>query len=141
MRSFDLQGDPVPKEPTARGKAGAPVSSTHIMGRTIIERRPVHVPDLRADPTLAGSGTASSFGARTCLGVPLLREGEAFGAFVVARRTVRPFSDREVALVRTFADQAGIAMENVRLLEDVRDKSRALEAASRHKSEFLANMS
>src|SRR5207249_11727318 len=60
---------------------------------------------------------------------------------VLARTSVRPFSDREIQLVETFADQAAIAIQNVRLFSEIQDKSRQLEVASRHKSEFLANMS
>ena len=75
------------------------------------------------------------------LAVPMLREGFPIGVLALTRSEVRPFSDRQIELVGTFADQAAIAIENVRLFEEIQDKSRQLEAASQHKSQFLANMS
>jgi GAF domain-containing protein len=80
-------------------------------------------------------------GFRTMLGVPLLREGVPIGLLSVNRRTVRPFTDKQIELVTAFADQAAIAIENVRLFDEIQDKSRQLEVASQHKSQFLANMS
>jgi signal transduction histidine kinase len=84
---------------------------------------------------------ASLFGIRSALGIPLLREGKSIGVIFLARRIVRPFADREIELATTFADQAVIAIENVRLFDEIQDKSRQLAEASQHKSQFLANMS
>ena len=80
-------------------------------------------------------------GARSLAVAPMLWEGQGIGAIYVARDTVSPFSDAETALLKTFAHQAVIAIQNSRQFHEIQDKSRQLEAASRHKSDFLANMS
>ncbi len=82
-----------------------------------------------------------NFGHRTTLATPLLREGVPIGAILIRRMDVRPFTDKQVALLKTFADQAVIAIENVRLFKEIQDKSVQLEAANKHKSQFLANVS
>jgi GAF domain-containing protein len=98
-----------------------------ITGRTLLEGRVIHVPDVHADPDYAFSEAQRLSGdPRTFLGVPLLREGSPVGALILARRTVRPFTDKQIELVSTFADQAVIAIENVRLFDDVQARTEEL---------------
>ena len=108
----------------------------------MLERHPVHIPDILADPEYKRTDLADVRGFRTVLAVPMLREGEPIGVFVLTRdKEVRPFTEKQVELVTSFADQAVIAIENVRLFNEIQDKSRQLEVANKHKSEFLAHMS
>src|SRR6516165_290424 len=110
-------------------------------GRALVEGRVVHIADVRADPeyTLVEAPRLGDF--RTALSVPMLREGIPIGVLALTRSQVQPFTDKQIELVTTFADQAAIAIENVRLFDEIQDKSRQLEEASQHKSQFLANMS
>jgi GAF domain-containing protein len=112
-----------------------------ITGRVVLGGKAVHVEDVLADPEFTGHGYQSRGDFRTTLGVPLTRNGLTIGVFFLARSLVRPFTNKEIDLVTTFADQAVIAIENVRLFDEIQDKSRQLEVASQHKSQFLANMS
>jgi signal transduction histidine kinase len=110
-------------------------------GRALVEGRVVHIGDVTTDPeyTLIEAQRLGEY--RTALSVPMLREGIPIGALTLMRSQVQPFTDKQIELVTTFADQASIAIENVRLFEEIQDKSRQLEEASKHKSQFLANMS
>jgi signal transduction histidine kinase len=112
-----------------------------IVGRTVMDGAVIHVADVQADPEYKLIEAAKMSGIRTILGVPLLREGTPIGVIALQRKTVRPFTGKQIELVTTFADQAVIAIENVRLFDEIQDKSRQLEEASKHKSQFLANMS
>jgi signal transduction histidine kinase len=112
-----------------------------LFGRILLERKPVQIVDVLADPEYALQELQKRAGFRTMLGVPLLRDGVPIGLLSVNRTTVRPFTDKQIELVTAFADQAAIAIENVRLFDEIQDKSRQLEEASQHKSQFLANMS
>ena len=112
-----------------------------VTGRVALESRAIHIPDVLADPEYTATGYQKAFGYRTVLGVPLLRDGATIGVFNLTRDEVKPFTDKQIELVTTFADQAVIAIENVRLFDEIQDKSRQLEEASQHKSQFLANMS
>jgi GAF domain-containing protein len=113
-----------------------------LVGRTALEGRTVHIPDIRTDPEYTWSEAIErSGGVRTILGVPLMREGVPIGVFNLARVTVRPFTEKQIELVSTFADQAVIAIENVRLFEEIQDKNRQLAEASEHKSQFVSSVS
>jgi signal transduction histidine kinase/DNA-binding response OmpR family regulator len=112
-----------------------------VTGRALLEGRVIHIPDVQADPNYTWAEAPRLGGFRTILGVPMLRDGAALGVLALTRSEVRPFTEKQIELVSTFADQAAIAIENVRLFEEIEDKSRQLAEASQHKSQFLANMS
>jgi two-component system NtrC family sensor kinase len=110
-------------------------------GRALLERRVIHIPDVEADPEYTFTEALRLGSYRTTLAVPMLRDGVAIGVLALTRSEVRPFTDKQIELATTFADQAAIAIENVRLFDEIQDKSRQLAEASQHKSQFLANMS
>jgi GAF domain-containing protein len=110
-------------------------------GRALLEGKVIHIPDVQSDPEYRWQEAKQLGKFRAMLGVPMLREGVAVGVLTLTRAEVRPFTDKQIELVATFADQAAIAIENVRLFEEIQDKSRQVEEASKHKSQFLANMS
>jgi signal transduction histidine kinase len=109
--------------------------------RCALERKTIHTSDLLSDPEFAPPEPHHRENIRTVLSVPMLREESLIGVITLWRREVRPFTAKQIALVETFARQAVLAIENVRLFNEIQQTSRQLEAASRHKSEFLANMS
>jgi signal transduction histidine kinase len=112
-----------------------------LVGRTAAERRAVHIPDVLADAEYGWTESIRRGNFRAMLGVPLLREGVPIGVIAVSRSVVEPFSAKQIELVETFADQAVIAIENVRLFDEIQDKSRELQLASENKSQFLSSMS
>ncbi|HJQ59763.1 MAG TPA: GAF domain-containing protein [Vineibacter sp.] len=112
-----------------------------LIGRTALEGKVVQIEDALTDPEYGRKDLARLGGIRTLLGVPLLRDGAMIGVMVLTRRHVEAFTDTQIEVLQVFADQAVIAVENVRLFNEIQDKSRQLELASQHKSQFLANMS
>jgi signal transduction histidine kinase/putative methionine-R-sulfoxide reductase with GAF domain len=112
-----------------------------VSGRVLLEGKPVHIPDVQTDPEYTMVDISRRTGYHTILGLPLLREGNPIGVVILGRTAIRPFTEKQIELATTFADQAVIAIENVRLFDEIQDKSRQLEEASQHKSQFLANMS
>ena len=123
----DAHHGPVPQPigiryPVVRGTA---------VGRTVLEGRAIHVADLQAETEdfPEGSATARQLGHRTILSVPLLREGTAIGVIMLRRAEVNPFTDKQIELLQTFADQAVIAIENVRLFTELQASNRELTTA------------
>jgi signal transduction histidine kinase len=109
-----------------------------LVGRTLFERRTVHIPDVLRDREYIYPALQKAAGYRTMLGVPLMRDGTPIGVIFLARRKPRKFNQRQIQLVTTFADQAVIAIENARLFNELEIKSRQLELANTFKSRFLA---
>ncbi|MGQ0584347.1 MAG: ATP-binding protein [Reyranella sp.] len=111
-------------------------------GEAILKRTTVQIADVEADEVAPGvREVAHARGWRANIAVPMLRDGTPVGVITVSRKNPGAFDERESRLLRTFADQAVIAIENVRLFTEIQEKSRQLEIASQHKSQFLANMS
>jgi signal transduction histidine kinase len=97
-----------------------------VLGRTVLDGKTVHVPDVQAEPHYALTEQRTVGKYRTVLGVPLMREGTPIGVIMLTRGTVRPFTENQIELVTTFADQAVIAIENVRLFDEVQTRTREL---------------
>jgi GAF domain-containing protein len=112
-----------------------------ILGRALLEGKIIHIPDVLADPDYTWPEAQKLGGFRTALGVPMLREGDPIGVLALTRCEVQPFTDKQIELVSTFADQAAIAIENVRLFDEIQDKNCQLQMASEHKSQFVSSMS
>jgi PAS domain S-box-containing protein len=123
-----------------QARDGLPVNRDRVIGRAICDRRSVHVRDLAAEESEypSGSSDAKRQGHRTTLGTPLLRERTPIGVISFRRWEVRPFSDNQIALLETFADEAVIAIENVRLFEAEKQRTLALSHANRDLQESEA---
>src|SRR5262249_3220756 len=106
-----------------------PPGRSTLVGRTALTAHTVHIPDCLADPEYKWIESQKIGGFRTMLGVPLLREGTPIGVLALTRSQVQPFTDKEIELVTTFANQAVIAIENVRLFDQVRARTRELSEA------------
>ena len=107
------------------------------LGRMVRDQEPIHIADLTQEPAYINRvasrvATVEVGGRRTFLAVPMLKEGRVVGGIIISRPEVRPFTEKQIDLVQTFANQAVIAIENVRLFHEIQDKSTQLEAANRH---------
>ena len=116
-----------------------PISRNWVTGRAVVDRTTIHVPDLQAaeNDFPEGAAYAKEYGHRTTLATPLLREGVPIGAILIRRMDVRPFSDRQIRLLETFADQAVIAIENTRLFEAEQARTSELQARSAELAQSL----
>ena len=126
----------------SQAREGFPVNRDRVIARTIYDRRSVHVHDLAAEDSEypAGSSDAKRLGHRTTLGTPLLRERTPIGGILFRRFEVRPFSDNQIALLESFANQAAIVIENVRLFEAEKQRTLALAQANRDLAEREARI-
>ena len=129
----------IPEE--ARKLYPAPLTRESLHGRAIFNASTIFCPDMLNDPVETTRRFSELANLRSCLIVPMMRDGVAIGTIGVGRKQPGEFSPKQIALIETFADQAVIAIENVRLFNEIQEKSLQLELANRHKSEFLANMS
>ena len=127
-----------------QGNQSLPLNAQTLTGRVIAQGRAMQIENVeRAQAEFPTTWElAQRYGRdQSMLAVPLMREGRPFGAMFLRRTEVRAFSEKQIALATTFADQAAIAIENVRLFREIQEKSAQLEIANKHKSDFLANMS
>ena len=108
-----------------------PLGRGSLTGRTALEGKMVHIPDVLEDPEYTWTKSIELAQYRTMLGIPLSREGVPIGVIALSRRTVRPFTDRQIELMTTFADQAVIAIENARLLNELRESLEQQTATSK----------
>ena len=143
-RSLRLRAtDGFPEEFVALLRTTPLVYGEGAVGRTVMTREPVQVAnvmDTDAYTSRVRDGLVRH-GYQSLLAIPLLSEDEVVGALVVNRKAAGAFPDRTVGLLRTFASQSALAIENARLFSEIEDKSRQLEEANQHKSEFLASVS
>ena len=124
-------------------RANPPRLGDGVVGRAALSREPIQIADIADTAAYAPRMRAllARFGFRASLAVPLLREDRIIGALVVRRKSTGEFRPEVIELLKTFATQSALAIQNARLFREIEDKGRQIEAANRHKSEFLANMS
>ena len=124
-------------------RANPPRLGDGVVGRAAASREPVQIPNILEERAYAPRmrQMLERFGFRASLAVPLLREDRIIGGLVVRRKSTGEFRPEVIELLKTFATQSVLAIQNARLFREIEDKSRQIEAANRHKSEFLANMS
>ena len=119
-----------------------PLSEEYASGAAILRRSVMHFPDSRAaDVPAPMRNISQALGHNSCILAPLLQEGRGIGAIAIWRAVKGPFSEKQIALLKTFTDQAVIAIQNAHLFHEIEDKNRQLRLADQHKSDFLANMS
>ena len=131
-----------PHEEEIRNMFPMPLSRDSASGNAILDAKVVHYPDIEAPGVPAGAVQRFRMaGTRAIICAPMLFEGQGVGAIWVGRNFAAAFTDKHIALLRTFADQAAIAIQNAKLFREIQEKSKLLEVASQHKSQFLASMS
>src|SRR5262249_22165946 len=135
LRLVAHQG-PIPA-PGPIGEYMRPLGRGMVSGRVVLDGRTVHVADMRAAADEVPETARQRLGSRNVLGLPLMREGIAIGAIILRRLEVQPFTDKQIHLVTTFADQAVIAIENVRLFQELQEKNQALTQANTQVTEAL----
>ena len=124
-------------------RANPPRLGDGLVGRAALDREPIQIPDISQSSAYAPRmrQILERFGFRASLAVPLLREDRIIGGLVVRRKSTGEFRPEVIELLKTFATQSVLAIQNARLFREIEEKSQQIEAANRHKSEFLANMS
>jgi GAF domain-containing protein len=120
-----------PELQKALAEATFPSGRGSLTGRVLLEGKIIQIPDIEADPEYLLKETLKAGGVKTILGVPLLREGNPIGVMILNRREKLPFTDKQMELAETFADQAVIAIENARLLSELRERTNQLQAQSK----------